>query len=75
WIAWAPFVGTFIARISKGRTIREFVLGVIIAPSIASFIWFAVFGTMGINLGFTGQMSMEALKATVASPETAFFVV
>ncbi len=51
WIAWAPFVGSFIARISKGRTIKEFVLGVLIAPVLASFIWFAVFGTVGIDLG------------------------
>lgn len=75
WIAWAPFVGTFIARISKGRTIREFVLGVVVAPSVASFIWFAVFGTAGINLGVTGAVSMDALKQIVAAPETAFFVV
>ncbi|MBU3210634.1 BCCT family transporter [Clostridium algidicarnis] len=75
WIAWAPFVGTFIARISKGRTIREFVLGVIVAPSIASFVWFSVFGTMGINLGIEGIMSMDALKTVAASPETAFFVI
>jgi glycine betaine transporter len=75
WIAWAPFVGTFIARISRGRTIREFVLGVIIAPSVASFIWFATYGTMGINLGINGTMGVEALKAVAASPETGFFVV
>lgn len=75
WIAWAPFVGTFIARISKGRTIREFVLGVIIAPSLASFVWFAVFGTMGIDLGIKGILSMDALKNIAASPETAFFSV
>ncbi|SET68193.1 glycine betaine transporter [Natronincola peptidivorans] len=69
WIAWAPFVGTFIARISRGRTIREFVLGVIVAPSLASFVWFAVFGTMGINLGT--ETAVEAVKVT----ETALFVV
>ena len=44
WISWAPFVGTFIARISRGRTIREFVVGVIVAPSVVSFVWFAVLG-------------------------------
>lgn len=69
WIAWAPFVGTFIARISKGRTIKEFVIGVILAPSLASFIWFAVFGSMGINLG--ADVAAVATKVT----ETAFFVV
>ncbi|MGM0369494.1 MAG: BCCT family transporter [Bacillota bacterium] len=50
WIAWAPFVGTFIARISKGRTIRQFIAGVLIAPTIASFFWFSIFGTVGINV-------------------------
>jgi glycine betaine transporter len=50
WIAWAPYVGVFIARISKGRTIREFILGVMIAPSIFSMIWFSVFGAAGIQV-------------------------
>jgi glycine betaine transporter len=50
WIAWAPFVGTFIARVSKGRTIREFVLGVLIVPSIFGALWFSVFGGSGIYL-------------------------
>ncbi|EJN58795.1 BCCT family transporter [Halogranum rubrum] len=44
WIAWSPFVGLFIARISKGRTIREFVGGVLILPSLVSFLWVAAFG-------------------------------
>lgn len=44
WIAWAPFVGVFIARISKGRTIREFVFGVLFGPTVFSLIWFGVFG-------------------------------
>jgi glycine betaine transporter len=73
WIAWAPFVGSFIARISKGRTIREFVMGVIIAPAFASFIWFAIFGGMGIDM--IEKMGMEALSALPASPETALFIV
>lgn len=75
WIAWAPFVGTFIARISRGRTIREFVLGVIIAPSVASFVWFAVFGIMGLDLAFTGKATLDDLSAIAAAPETAFFIV
>ncbi len=69
WIAWAPFVGSFIARISKGRTIREFIAGVLLAPSLLSFIWFAVFGSMGINLGT--EVASEAIKST----PTACFVV
>jgi glycine betaine transporter len=48
WIAWAPFVGTFIARVSRGRTIREFITGVLLVPSLFSFVWFAVFATTGI---------------------------
>jgi glycine betaine transporter len=75
WIAWAPFVGTFIARISRGRTIREFVLGVIVAPAIASCIWFAVFGTLGLNLFFTEKMTLDALQSISAAPETGLFVV
>lgn len=48
WMSWAPFVGMFIARISKGRTIREFVLGVLLAPTLLSTLWFTVFGESGI---------------------------
>jgi glycine betaine transporter len=48
WISWAPFVGTFIARISRGRTIREFVVGVILVPSVVSFVWFAISGAADI---------------------------
>ncbi len=50
WIAWAPYVGAFIARISRGRTIREFIVGVMIGPSLFSMIWFSVFGAAGIQL-------------------------
>jgi choline/carnitine/betaine transport len=48
WISWTPFVGLFIARISRGRTIRQFVSGVLLVPSVVSLIWFAVFGGAGI---------------------------
>lgn len=48
WLSWSPFVGMFIARVSKGRTIREFVLAVLIIPSILSFIWLSVFGGTAI---------------------------
>ena len=50
WISWSPFVGSFIARISKGRTIREFISAVLIIPAILSFIWIAVFGGTAIFL-------------------------
>lgn len=73
WIAWAPFVGTFIARISKGRTIREFICGVIIAPAVTSLVWFSVFGSMGLNLRNT--LGVTALTKMAASPEVALFEV
>jgi glycine betaine transporter len=50
WISWTPFVGMFIARISKGRTIRQFVICVILIPSLVSFVWFAILGGAAINL-------------------------
>lgn len=50
WLAWAPFVGLFIARISKGRTIREFILGVVLVPSVFTMIWMTVFGNSAIEL-------------------------
>lgn len=75
FIAWAPFVGVFIAKISKGRTVREFVLGVVIVPAVASCIWGVIFGNLGINLVETGKMTLEAAAAAVASPERGLFVV
>lgn len=50
WISWSPFVGMFIARISRGRTIRQFIIGVLFAPAGFSFIWFTVFGNVAIWL-------------------------
>jgi glycine betaine transporter len=47
WLAWAPFVGVFIARISRGRTIRQFILGVVLIPTAFSILWFGIFGGMG----------------------------
>ncbi len=49
WISWTPFVGMFLARISRGRTIREFVIGVIVVPSTVSLFWFCIFGGAGID--------------------------
>jgi len=50
WIAWAPFVGMFIARISRGRTIKEFVIGVLIVPTLGTCIWMAIFGGSALDL-------------------------
>ena len=49
WISWTPFVGMFIARISRGRTIRQFVSGVLLVPSMVSLVWFAIFGGAAID--------------------------
>ncbi|KHF44780.1 MAG: BCCT family transporter [Saccharomonospora viridis] len=54
WISWAPFVGMFIARISRGRTIREFVIGVIAVPSIVGLVWFSIFGGAAIQYQRSG---------------------
>jgi choline/glycine/proline betaine transport protein len=61
WISWSPFVGMFIARISKGRTIREFVLGVLIIPSLFSFVWLATFGGASLFAQFNGGGILAAL--------------
>ena len=72
WIAWAPYVGAFIARISRGRTIREFIVGVLVGPSVFSMIWFSVFGGAGIRLD---EQTNGALGDTVANagPAIALF--
>lgn len=69
WIAWAPFTGTFIARISKGRTIKEFIAGVMLVPAFVSIIWFSIFGMLGIHTGT--EVAAEAIQNT----STALFVV
>ena len=61
WIAWAPFVGVFIARISRGRTIREFVTGVLVVPTLVSILWFAVFGGTGLHEELQGAGGMVDL--------------
>jgi choline/glycine/proline betaine transport protein len=55
WIAWSPFVGLFIARISKGRTVREFVAGVLVLPSLVSFLWVATFGGSALYVELARQ--------------------
>nr|WP_241965287.1 BCCT family transporter [Microbacterium telephonicum] len=65
WISWAPFVGIFIARVSKGRTVRQFVLGVLIVPTLVGILWFAVLGGSAIYLELTQPGSMTAADGTV----------
>nr|WP_234320187.1 BCCT family transporter [Streptomyces sp. SBT349] len=70
WISWTPFVGMFIARISRGRTIRQFVGGVILVPSTVSLVWFAIFGGTGMRLEQTGSAITDE-----ATPEGQLFAV
>jgi glycine betaine transporter len=73
WLSWAPFVGIFLARISRGRTIREFVLGVMVVPTVVSLIWFSILG--GTAFDAAEGLGSDQLAAIVASPETAPFFV
>ena len=63
WVSWAPFVGVFIARISRGRTIREFVLGVLLIPMLILFFWFTTFGGVAIHMEL-----LAALDPSLVSP-------
>ncbi|SCX09621.1 High-affinity choline transport protein [Agrobacterium sp. DSM 25558] len=73
WIAWSPFVGMFIARISRGRTIREFIAGVLLVPTGFSFAWMTVFGDTAISMHLTGATT--AVSEAVANDVTlALFV-
>jgi len=65
WIAYAPFVGMFLARISKGRTIREFVLGALIVPTLMCFIWFALFGGTALDLELNGGANGAIIGAAM----------
>lgn len=77
WVSWSPFVGMFIARISKGRTIREFVFGVLLAPSILTFFWMTTLGGSAIFIDMQEALigsNHEFAKAIVADETTALFV-
>ena len=72
WISWSPFVGMFIARISKGRTVREFILGVMIFPTLLSFLWMSSFGGSALWLQITGASDIASAVSNDVS--TALFV-
>ena len=68
WFAWAPFVGLFIARISKGRTIKELILGVVIAPSAVSILWISIFGNTAFHIELFGQGGItEAVNENITT--------
>jgi len=72
WIAWSPFVGIFIARVSRGRTIREFITGVLLVPTILTFLWMSVFGGSAIYYELLGDHSIT--EAVNTNLPTAFFI-
>lgn len=72
WIAWAPFVGLFLARISRGRTVRQFVVGVLVIPFTFIAMWISIFGNAA--LGFFRDGDEEFLKTAVDTPESGFFL-
>ncbi|HET7682362.1 MAG TPA: BCCT family transporter [Marmoricola sp.] len=73
WISWTPFVGMFIARISKGRTIRQFVTGVLLVPSLVTLVWFAIFGGSAIKLQMDGADIYHDASGAAASVESQLF--
>ncbi|MGE0496938.1 MAG: BCCT family transporter [Ramlibacter sp.] len=74
WVSWSPFVGLFIARVSRGRTVREFILGTVFAPTLAAFVWFAVFGGTALNMEIMQAVPVaDAVKADVSTALFAMF--
>lgn len=71
WVSWSPFVGLFIARVSRGRTIRQFIVGTVFAPTLAAFVWFSVFGGTALHLEIFAGAPVAA--AVQADPATALF--
>jgi choline/glycine/proline betaine transport protein len=72
WLAWAPFVGIFIARISRGRTIREFILGVLIVPTVFTLIWMTIFGNSAIDMVLNQGNEMLGTLASDNTPIALF---
>jgi choline/glycine/proline betaine transport protein len=72
WMSWAPFVGVFIARISRGRTVREFITGVLLVPTLVTFLWFAIMGGSGLYRELFGNGGLVDDEGAV-STDTALF--
>src|SRR5699024_5663581 len=70
WMAWAPFVGVFIARISKGRTVRQFVAGVLLVPTVVGMFWFSVWGGTGLFRQWFGECYLGAIPPGVSTSRT-----
>ncbi|UNL85971.1 glycine betaine uptake BCCT transporter [Priestia koreensis] len=74
WISWAPFVGTFIARISRGRTIREFLIGVLAVPTILGGLWFSTFGGSAIFLDYFEKLPVFEVMSDKGTEVALFYV-
>lgn len=72
WVSWAPFVGVFIARISRGRTVRQFVSGVLLVPTIVGFFWFSVMGGAGLYNEIFGDADLVDPEEGVIAEESLF---
>lgn len=72
WMSWAPFVGVFIARISRGRTVREFVAGVLLVPTLVTFLWFSVLGGTAIHREIFGAGGLVGADGTVVAENALF---
>ncbi|WP_346844456.1 BCCT family transporter [uncultured Rothia sp.] len=72
WISWSPFVGMFIARVSKGRSVREFVTGVLLVPAITSFFWFSVMGGTSLHQELFGDTTLLNEDGTVTAENALF---
>ncbi len=74
WIAWSPFVGMFIARISKGRTFKEFILGVLVVPSVFTFFWLSAFGSVALKEVIDGnKVIVDTINTDIATSLYVFF--
>jgi glycine betaine transporter len=74
WLAFAPFVGGFLADISKGRTVREFIISCLFAPTVLCFVWFAFFGGTAIEFTLTGKISPEIAQSMVSKSDESLFI-
>ncbi|MFN2318873.1 MAG: BCCT family transporter [Dermatophilaceae bacterium] len=72
WMSWAPFVGIFIARISRGRTVREFVAGVLLVPTLVTFLWFSILGGSALYQEMFGQGGLIGTDGSVSTNEALF---
>lgn len=74
WISWAPFVGVFIAQISKGRTVREFIMGNVFVPSLLTSLWFSIYGGLGLEMEMQAEAQGLGGNYHALNPQTGYSV-